>query len=80
MYKPRKNTIILPITKKEVTIREPLVRDQLAVAHIDNDIERGIALISNLTEIPKEELEELPIVDFETIDKEVDKLMSMGKQ
>jgi len=73
----RKETIVLPITKKKVTVREPLVRDQLAVAHIGNDIERGIALISNLTEIPKEEIEELPIVDFETIDKKVDDFMTI---
>lgn len=44
---------------KSITMREPKVRDMLAVKDISNDVDREMALISNLTELSSDELSDL---------------------
>lgn len=52
---------------KEVTMREPKVRDMIAVKHITIDIDRELALIGNLTEMTAEELEDLPWAKYQEL-------------
>jgi hypothetical protein len=47
-----------------VVMREMKVRDVRAVSKIEDDAEREFALVSNLTGLPQEELDELPWADY----------------
>lgn len=52
---------------KVIEMREPKVRDMLAVKHIANDIDREVALIGNLTEMSAEELADLPWAKYQEL-------------
>lgn len=52
---------------KTVEMREPMVRDMLAVKNITNDIDREMALIGNLTELSIDELAELPWAKYQEL-------------
>lgn len=49
---------------KTVEMREIKVRDVRAVSKIEDDAEREFALVSNLTGLTQEELDELPWADY----------------
>lgn len=52
---------------KTVTMREPKVRDMVAVKHIKDDIDREMTLIGNLTEMSEEELSDLPWASYQQL-------------
>jgi len=54
---------------KEVTMRVPKVKDMLAVDHINNPVEREIALIGNLTDlqITMDDVEEWDAAEYTTL-------------
>lgn len=54
---------------KEVEMRIPLVRDMRAISNIKEAEEKEIALISNLTGLGKEELDELTLRDYGILQK-----------
>ena len=47
-----------------VKMRKPKVRDMRAVANIKNEIERELHLVSNLTGLSVEELDDLSLDDY----------------
>ena len=47
-----------------VKMRKPKVRDMRAVANIENEIERELHLVSNLTGLSVEELDDLSLDDY----------------
>jgi len=49
---------------KRVTMREPKVRDIRAVSSIASEEEKEIALISNLTGMTEEEIDDLSLADY----------------
>jgi hypothetical protein len=49
---------------KTVEMREMKVRDVRAVSKIEDDAEREFALVSNLTGLSPEELDDLPWSDY----------------
>lgn len=55
---------------KTVEMREPKVKDVRAVSFEKNEEERTYLLISNLTGISNDELNELSFKDFRKLDKE----------
>jgi Phage tail assembly chaperone proteins, E, or 41 or 14 len=48
----------------DITMREPKVRDMMMVKDIDNDMDRELELIGNLTDMSKDELYDLSIPDY----------------
>jgi predicted DNA-binding protein (UPF0251 family) len=50
-----------------IKMRKPKVRDMRMVADVENDIEKEIKLISNLTNMTVEELDELDLVDYKKL-------------
>ena len=67
----------IPLTEKitvdnkaiqEMTLRRPKVRDRLAVERMgQSDAEKEVALIANLSDLPKEAVEELDLADYNKI-------------
>ena len=52
----------------EVTLRRPKVRDRLAVERMGTtDAEKEVALIANLTELSKDTISELDLLDYSLI-------------
>ncbi len=49
---------------KIVKMRKPKVKDFRAVANIENETEKEIALFANLTGLSKEEIDELYMSDY----------------
>lgn len=49
---------------REVTMREPVVRDVKAVGHITNPSEKEVAIISNLTGLSIDEIDNLTMKDY----------------
>ena len=56
---------------KTVEMREPKVKDVRAVSFEKNEEERTYLLISNLTGISNDELNELSFKDFKKLDNEL---------
>jgi|GEM_PF-1294540 len=56
---------------KVVNIREPKVRDVRAVSFEKNEEERTYLLISNLTGLSNDELNELSFKDFKLLEKKL---------
>ncbi|WOE69081.1 phage tail assembly protein [Hydrogenimonas thermophila] len=52
-----------------VKMREPKVKDMKLVKDVEDDFEREIKLIVNLTEMTPEEVENLSMKDFNKLDK-----------
>ena len=52
-----------------VKMREPKVKDMKLVKYVEDDFEREIKLIVNLTEMTPEEVENLSMKDFNKFDK-----------
>ncbi len=49
---------------KKITMRKPKVRDMRIVANEENEIEKEIKLISNLTNLTIEELDDMDLEDY----------------
>ncbi len=54
-----------------IEMRRPKVRDMNMIKGISDDLEREQALICNLAEMSKEELEDLDIYDYTLLQKEL---------
>ena len=63
-------------TGAEVEMREPKVRDIKLVNNIKDEFDKEMALLSNLTEMSKEELEDLTMQDFSKLDEALQVFLS----
>jgi len=54
---------------KIIKMRKPKVRDMRIVANEENEIEKEMKLISNLTNLTFEELDEMEIDDYQKLQK-----------
>lgn len=54
-------------TLNKVTVRRPRVGDLRAVMHISNEAEQGLMLVSRVTGLVPEDLDELDLKDLEAI-------------
>ncbi len=61
---------------KSIDMREPKVRDMMAVGEIENEVEREVALIGNLTELTKEEITDLTLADYKKLQVELKSFLS----
>ncbi|CQD11513.1 putative phage related protein [Wolbachia endosymbiont wPip_Mol of Culex molestus] len=57
------------ISVSELSMREPKVRDLLAIERIEGEALKEVALIANLASVPKEVVEDLCIKDYVEIQK-----------
>lgn len=63
-------------TGAEVEMREPKVRDIKLVNNIKDEFDKEMALLSNLTEMTQEELENLTMQDFSKLDEALQVFLS----
>ncbi|UPA54527.1 phage tail assembly protein [Wolbachia pipientis] len=68
------------ISVSELSMREPKVRDLLAIERIEGEALKEVALIANLTSIPKEVVEDLCIKDYVEIQKVLKDFLSPLEQ
>lgn len=61
--------IKLPGAKKDVEMREPKVKDMRAVSSEENQEEKEIKLISNLTGMSVVEIDDLSLKDYALLSK-----------
>lgn len=66
----------IEINGKEVTIREPKVRDIRAVAHLSTEEEKEIHLIANITGLSVDEIDEMGLKDYKRLQKELQDFLS----
>ncbi len=52
---------------KKIEMREPKLRDMVAVNHIRDDTDREMAVISNLTGLTKDEMLDLPWAKYQEL-------------
>ncbi len=57
--------------KKEVTLREPKVRDMLALEPVIGEQLKEVTLISNLSGLSVEEIEEITIKDYKKLSEKL---------
>jgi len=57
----------IEINGKIITVREPKVRDMMAIDKIKNDAEKEMALCSNLTGLTSDEIMEMKFKDYNKI-------------
>lgn len=75
---PKKEQEIKLGSGQKIIMRKPKVKDNRAVAHIENDSEREIALFSNLTGLSIEEIDELYMSDYAKL-QEVYMALAIGE-
>ncbi|MFP3022860.1 MAG: phage tail assembly protein [Wolbachia sp.] len=68
------------ISVSELSMREPKVRDLLAIERIEGEALKEVALIANLTSVPKEAVEDLCIKDYVEIQKVLKDFLSPLEQ
>lgn len=66
----------IEINGKEVTVREPKVRDVRAVAHLQNEEEKEVHLIANITGLSVDEIDDLGLKDYKKLQKELQDFLS----
>jgi len=54
---------------KVIKMRKPKVRDMRMVANEENEIEKEMKLIGNLTNLTFEELDEMDLTDYQKLQK-----------
>ncbi len=54
---------------KVIKMRKPKVRDMRMVADIENEVEKELRLIGNLTNMSFEELDEMDLDDYKKLQK-----------
>ena len=57
-------------------MREPKVKDIKMVSNIKDEFEKEIALLSNLTEMTHDEIEDLSMKDFSSLDEALQGFLS----
>lgn len=68
------------ISVSELSMREPKVRDLLAIERIEGEALKEVALIANLASVPKETVEDLCIKDYVKIQKVLKDFLSPLEQ
>lgn len=68
------------ISVSELLMREPKVRDLLAIERIEGEALKEVALIANLASVPKETVEDLCIKDYVKIQKVLKDFLSPLEQ
>ena len=68
------------ISVSELSIREPKVRDLLAIERTEGEALKKVALIANLASVPKEAVEDLFIKDYVEIQKALKDFLSPLEQ
>lgn len=68
------------ISASELSMREPKVRDLLAIERIKGEALKEVALIANLASVSKEAVEDLCIKDYVEIQKVLKDFLSPLKQ
>ncbi len=63
-------------TGKTIEIREPKVRDMRIVATFNDEVEKEINLIANLTGLTLEEIDELSLRDYSLFQAELKTFLS----
>ncbi len=53
-----------PLTKDDIDMREPKVRDFVAVGHIETNEEKEVTMIASLTQTPVEDLLDMSMKEF----------------
>ncbi len=66
----------ITINGKEVTVREPKVRDIRAVAHHASEEEKEVHLIANITGLTVDEIDDLGLKDYRQLQKELQDFLS----
>lgn len=54
----------IELSTQTITMREPKVRDLMAVDNIDGEAKKEVALLSSLTQMTEEELLDLSLKDY----------------
>lgn len=78
MEKSQNKKITLKDSEREVEMRVPLVRDMRALSEIANAEEKEIALVSNLTGLTKEELDNLTLRDYAILQKGLQSFLAVS--
>jgi len=60
----------------EVTMREPKVKDMRAVNGIADELDREVAMLVNLCEMPEDEIDALSPKDFKKLDEALQDFLS----
>jgi hypothetical protein len=68
------------ISVSELSIREPKVRDLLAIERTEGEALKKVALIANLASVPKEAVDDLCIKDYVEIQKALKDFLSPLEQ
>jgi len=55
---------IITLSNKEVTMREPKVRDIVALDDIDSEAQKEVMLIVNLAQLPEDEVMDMGVKDY----------------
>ncbi len=57
------------LSNQTVTLREPKVRDMLALDHVEGEAKKEITLLCSLTQLTEEELVDLTMKDYSKLQK-----------
>ncbi len=57
------------LSNQTITVREPKVRDMLALDHVEGEAKKEITLLSSLTQLTEEELLDLSMKDYGMLQK-----------
>ena len=68
--------ITMYLLQLTVTVREPKVRDVRAVAHLENEEEKEVHLIANITGLTVDEIDDLGLKDYRQLQKELQDFLS----
>jgi len=64
---------------REITLRRPKVRDELAAQAYKQEAERELMYFSSLTELTREELEEMDMADWGKLQAAFEEMLKPGK-
>ncbi len=59
----------IKLSTKEVTLREPKVRDMVALDDIDGEAKKEVMLIVNLAQLPYDEVMDMGVKDYRKLQK-----------
>ena len=59
----------IKLSNKEVTMREPKVRDMMILDEIEGEGHKELALIANLCQLPPEDVMDLTMKDYKNLQK-----------
>ena len=63
-------------TGAKIDMREPVVRDMRIIATLENEVEKELSLISNLTGLTANEIDELSLKDYGQLQGELKSFLS----